>query len=89
MAKLTFIERYRTDTRFKERADGLLMESIFAMAGIDAQNLCRLWETGDRILKLEDVATRLVQVDDAEKSKPKATTRRSTKKADATTGDDG
>jgi len=56
MAVLTFTQRYNTDTRFKTRVDGLLMESIYAMAGIDAQDLCRRWEAGDHELKLEDVA---------------------------------
>jgi hypothetical protein len=77
------------------------MESIFAMAGIDAQDLCTRWEDGDRVLRLEDVATfdpkTMAPVEPGpEKPKPrqrgpakKTATRRSTKKADAATGDDG
>jgi len=91
MAKLTFYQRYISDTRFKKRADGLLMESIYAQAGIDAEGLCRRWEEGDRELKLEDVATKLNAEEEAP-AKPKTPTRRKAapkkKQPDAAAGDD-
>lgn len=91
MAKLTFHQRYISDTRFKERADGLLMESIYAHAGIDAEDLCRRWEAGDRDLKLKDVRLRpeKAEVQAKAPAKPRTTTRRSTKKADAKVGGKG
>jgi len=55
MAELSFDQRYRADTGFKNRVDGILMEAIFAMAGIDAEALCKRWEAGDRELRLAEV----------------------------------
>ena len=94
MAKLTFYERYRSDKNFKTRADGLLMESIFAMAGIDPESLCKRWESGDRALLLADVTAKLPMPksagvakaapppeEEGQEEKPKrATSRRSTTK---------
>jgi hypothetical protein len=91
MAKLTFYQRYKSDRRFQERADGLLMESIFAMAGIDAEALCKQWEAGDRELKLEDVAKGLEKPSPAkqEAAKKEPAKRSTARKKSAPKSDDG
>jgi len=91
MAVLTFYERYRSDTRFKERVDGILMEAIFAAAGVDAEALCKRWESGDHQLKLKEVASKPEPTPEPKPTpKPRKTpTRRPAKRAGAAKGDKG
>jgi len=44
MAKLTFTERYRTNTTFKTAVDEFVHAAVLEMLGIDGEDLSAMWD---------------------------------------------